>query len=333
MAKQIVDKEKPPYLVNLTQKNTVDKMEGISNKGDADNADSTNPKTSSIKTKKQSDFELEIIPQRKKLSDKPKGDLDMFEDLYESWRTKEETLEYQNKTLSQRIEAYEDMEKTSSVRIADLNKTVELLQASISALHNELNMAENLGKENNDLKSKLNNHQQEIKSLKAALEEKVGEYSTKLMDKEKEHKTILQNLEIEHRKQIDELQSKQDSSFMEKEKEIAELKIKIEEVEKEKQSELIHMSVDYDNKLAKIQRQRAAASLNQQQPSSNQEIFRKKLQHVKSEYEREINLLKEQIASLKTKIPAVESPRLSRSLFTMGPLAKKMRKQWIRFVN
>lgn len=304
-------------------------MEGISNMGDTEHLNDTSLQTLSIKMEKQTgaNFEAEMIPEFKKFSEKPKGDLDMFEDLYESWRTEEEHLEHQSKTLSQKIETYQEMEKISNAKMTDLNKTVELLQASISALHNDLNMTENLGKENNELKSKLDNYQEDIKSLKSEMEEKLRENSSKLSDRENEHKIMIQKLETGYRKKIDELKSKQDNSFAEKDKEIAELRIKIEEIEKENQSEKIRMSVDYDNKLAKIQRQRAAASLNQQQPSSNQEIFRKKLQHLKSEYERELFLLKEQVASLKTQIPAAESPRQSRSSFTIGPLAKKMRKQ------
>ena len=300
------------------------RMDGISNMGDAEHLKNTSLQTLSIKMEKNT--EVEMVNQCKKFSEKPKGDLDMFEDLYESWQTEEENLEYQSKTLNQKIETYQETEKISNARITDLNKTVELLQASISALHNDLNMTENLGKENNELKSKLSNHQQEVKSLKLEMEEKLRDFSTKLSDSENEHKMMIQKLETDHRKQLDEFKSQQDHSFEEKDKKIADLKVKIEEVEKEKESEKIRMSVDYDNKLAKIQRQRAAASLNQQQPSSNQEIFRKKLQHVKSEYEREIFLLKEQVASLKTQIPAAESPRQSRSSFTIGPLAKKMRK-------
>ena len=58
-------------------------------------------------------------------------------------------------------------------------------------------------------------------------------------------------------------------------KEICELKGINEQVESKKQAELSLMSQEYENKLSKLQRQKAMALLNQQIPSSHQEIFRK----------------------------------------------------------
>lgn len=313
--------------VTRSPQNTISIVESmVGRTGDADQK-RVSDKTTSCVQFENINCELRKESVSKLFMEKNRGKLDVFEDMYESWQTNEENLEYENKSLNQRIESYEELQKISKTKIVDLNKTVELLEASVSALHNELNIVENLQRENSDLKSKLNVKEQLMKSLKSELEAKENEYKSKLCNMEKEQKIKIQNLETENRRLIDDLKSQQNDIIKQKNKEVSDLKLRIEEVEKDKQSELVCMSVDYDNKLAKIHRQRAAASLNQQHPSMNQEIFRKKLQHLKSEYEREINSLKEQVASLKSQLPAIESPRQSRSLFTMGPLAKKIKKQ------
>ena len=264
----------------------------------------------------------------KSLYQKPRGNLELFEDMFESWRAKEINIEQEGKGLIQKMEYFEVLEKTSSAKIADLNKTVDLLQTSIDALHNDSNMLEQFGKENTNLKLKLNDKELQIKSFKEELKQRQKEYSSQLCNVTKDHETKIRDLEAEHKKQLEKLGSEQKEIILKKDKEISELKHKTEQAEKDKQSQLVHMSIEFENKLSKIQRQKAAASLNQQLPSSNQEIFRKKLQHLKSEYDKETSSLKEQVRSLQSQLAACESPHQSRSLSTIaGPLSKKTRKQ------
>ena len=265
--------------------------------------------------------------QSKTSNERQKGNLDLFESMFESWRAKEINLEQDGKGLNQKIDTHIEEQKISNAKIEDLNKTIELFQASVTALHNELNMVEHLGKENADLKSKLNKSESQVKALKHEDTQKKSEFSQNLCNIEKEHASKIKFIEEENARQIDKLTSNLNEITKQKDKEICELKHNIEQIEKDKQSELVRMSVDYDNKVAKIQRQKAAASLNQQASSANQEVFRKKLQHLKTEYDREVGNLKEQVASLQSQLSATESPLQSRSLFTVGPLSKKLRKQ------
>lgn len=296
----------------------------VSEKGDNDPKSELNNRSSKNKA---ASIPTETEIQSRTSNERQKGNLDLFESMFESWREKEVDLEQDGKGLNQKIDTYIEEQKISNAKIEDLNKTIELLQASITALHNELNMVEQLGKENADLRSKLNTSESHVKALKHEDNQKKSEFSSKLCNIEKEHASKIKIIEEENTRQIDKLTSNLNEIIKQKDKEICELKHNIEQIEKDKQSELVRMSVDYDNKLAKIQRQKAAASLNQQPSSSNQEIFRKKLQHLKTEYDREVSNLKEQVASLQSQLSATESPRQSRSLFAVGPLSKKMRKQ------
>ena len=85
--------------------------------------------------------------------------------------------------------------------------------------------------------------------------------------------------EAEHKIKLEKMCSEQNEMILQRE--ICELKGINEQVESEKQAELSRMSLEYENKLSKLKRQKAMASLNQQIPSSHQEIFREKLQHLK----------------------------------------------------
>ena len=263
----------------------------------------------------------------KQLRNKSGGNLELFENMFESWRSKEVNLEQEGKTLGQKLENFEVLEKKNIAKIADLNKTVDLLQTSIDVLHNDLHMVEQYHNENTKLKEKLDDRESQIRCLKEQLEQRKKEFKSQFSDIKKEYEIKLHDKEAEHKIQLEKMCSEQNEMILQRDKEICDLKGINEQVESEKQAELSRMSLEYENKLSKLQRQKAVASLNQQIPSSHQEIFRKKLQHLKSEHDREIGSLKQQIRSLQSQLAIQESPHHSRpQLSTVGPLSKKFRK-------
>jgi hypothetical protein len=77
----------------------------------------------------------------------------------------------------------------------------------------------------------------------------------------------------------------------------------------------------YDSKLLKLQKQTSRVQQNAA-ASSNQEIFRKKLQHAKSEYESEISGLKRTISDLENQASRSGAANSSKT----GPLQLKKRK-------
>ena len=68
---------------------------------------------------------------------------------------------------------------------------------------------------------------------------------------------------------------------------------------KEAEAEVVRISMEYETKLTKL-RQKVPSS-NTNNSSTNQEIFRMKLQHIKNEHDREVRLLRERISELEEK--------------------------------
>ena len=303
-------------------------IDGISSTSQSEAQKSNVPSKDMTENKQESEWTSQPVSLPfKQLRNKSGGNLELFENMFESWRSKEVNLEQDGKTLGQKLENFEVLEKKNIAKIADLNKTVDLLQTSIDVLHNDLGMVEQYHNENAKLKEKLDDKESQVRSLKEQLEQRKKEFKSQFSDVKKEYEIKLHDKEAEHKIQLEKMCSEQNEMILQRDKEIRELKGINERVESEKQAELSRMSLEYENKLSKLQRQKAMASLNQQIPSSHQEIFRKKLQHLKSEHDRETGSLKQQIKSLQSQLAIRESPHHSRpQLSTVGTLSKKFRK-------
>ncbi|XP_067678398.1 coiled-coil domain-containing protein 152-like [Haliotis asinina] len=73
------------------------------------------------------------------------------------------------------------------------------------------------------------------------------------------------------------------------------------QLQNSKDAELSRVSLEYEGKLARLQRQKALSNQNQTS-SANSDIFRKKLQNMKNEYEMELSRLRQTVAGLEQKL-------------------------------
>ena len=269
------------------------------------------------------DPELELLMLTCKRTE-AKGDINMFEEMYQHWKSQGKQSAETEKVLHQQLKICEKEKEIAVGKVKDLEKTVDLLQRTVESLHNDLDLVDKFGKENMDLKKELQENKENINKQKELFE-------LKCIALEKSSKEN----ESQYRKDIYDLQTEMEMKINAKAKDIVDLRAmkdqEIDKLNKEMQLEKEKLKMEYESKLVKLQRQKATVSLNQQQSSSaSHEIFRKKLQHLKKEHETEVNSLKEQIKHLQEKLNAHVSTQNSgiqnRQSLSTQPLFKKSRK-------
>ncbi|KAL3857946.1 hypothetical protein ACJMK2_012571 [Sinanodonta woodiana] len=233
-------------------------------------------------------------------------DLDECAAEFEKWQEQEQHFHVERIKTLEELEASKAENCILKSQIAELEKSLTMVQGVIQHHHKDCIQLNELENENRELKSKLKEKTSATEQLKKEINSKIVTYEADFKKMEEVHQSTLAKQEISWKSTLETKMEAMTNELHLKSEEVDGLKERINEVEKEKAAEILRLSVDYENKLTKIQRQMTASSMNQQS-SSNQEIFRKKLHHMKAEYEREINCLKVTISSLQDKLAGFQS--------------------------
>ncbi|XP_014770785.1 coiled-coil domain-containing protein 152 [Octopus bimaculoides] len=181
----------------------------------------------------------------------------------------------------------------------------------------------------------------EVRELKKILVEKnlqIPIIEKELKDTKERHEESLKKLQLEHSRNISEMAR----SFTEERDEMVnELKQQLEEErdknkqlqgtlknqEEKKQNEIVCLKMEFETKMKLLQRQKNQSALSKQ--SCDQEIFRKKLSHMKEEYEKKISELEQSVSSLEWKLS--EAPvlplRERLQLFSNNSIIDKIKKK------
>lgn len=304
---------------NVNETHDNGRVKGVFDSAIEDRDDSTEKEeNSSSPTFKDQELDLEVMMLSCKTTES-KGDINLFEDMFQSWKNQEKRSEALGKDLEQKLEIYEKDKEVAERKVVDLEKSVDLLQKAIESLHNDLELTDKLGKENVDLKASVKDLEEKLANHKEESEEKYKNFEKQISEDKSIHENQLKELQLEMSIKLKDKDKIINDYLTEKEEELNKLS-------REKESEKQKLTVEYENKLVKLQRQKASASINQQQSSSaNQEIFRKKLQHLKKEHEAEIRSMRMQIQSLQDQMNAAKSVQNKPSISTQ-PLFKRARR-------
>ncbi|KAK6189105.1 hypothetical protein SNE40_005145 [Patella caerulea] len=217
---------------------------------------------------------------------------DLLIETIDSWNNEHQKLVNAFKTLQGKMEVMtHEKEKKDQSNSSLINETEDFLE-SVKNSQPLLQRINNLDEENERLKENVSKLQYQVENLKKEKSEFEEETHKGIMKQEKIHQD-----EVKYLKDLFNLEAHQNEmSTKEKinkyEKEIQDLQQKNNQLQASKEAELTHLSMEYENQLAKIHRQKLQNQQNQSN-SGNQEIFRKKLQHMKEEYEGEIRRLKQ----------------------------------------
>ncbi|XP_044302466.1 coiled-coil domain-containing protein 152 [Varanus komodoensis] len=188
-----------------------------------------------------------------------------------------------------------------------------VLQNVIKGLQQTIENQCNLRDENEKLKStvcileeKLKIHEQEHKNT---VERLLKEIETK----EEEHKLEQRQFHCDMNKKIETSEEEHKQLMERKELEILELTSQLKAQEKQKENEIIKLQIEFHAKLLKLQSKAPKPSPNP--TPSPQNIFRRKLQHLQEEKNKEIEFLRNTIKDLEHRLRTSQDSHLKRREF------------------
>ncbi|XP_004448277.1 coiled-coil domain-containing protein 152 [Dasypus novemcinctus] len=176
---------------------------------------------------------------------------------------------------------------------ATLHNMIKGLQQTIEYQHNLKDENEQLKRNADLMKEKLKSHEQEYKNS-------IAKFVSEMKIKEEGHKIEIRKLYQDMQKKVELSEEKHKELIGEKEMEISELNAKLRTQEKENQNEIIRLQIEFDAKLARVQ-----TKSTKPYPDSialPQSIYRRKLQHLQEEKNKEIAILRNTICDLEQRL-------------------------------
>ncbi|XP_063151764.1 coiled-coil domain-containing protein 152 [Candoia aspera] len=190
-------------------------------------------------------------------------------------------------TISQ---SREEMDKQEC---AAFQNVIKGLQQTIENQYNLRDENENLKNEVQILEEKLKAHEEEHKNV-------VDKLIMEIKNKEKEHHLEKNKLHSDMNKQFEIKVEEHKQLIEKKDLEILKLTKQLKAQEKEKQNEIIKLQIEFSTKLARLQTKALKVQAN---PTTlPQNIYRRKLQHLQEEKNKEIEFLQNTIKDLEQKL-------------------------------
>ncbi|CAC5419292.1 unnamed protein product [Mytilus coruscus] len=240
------------------------------------------------------------------------NDLDDFQKSFDHWQNFTESLMKEKSKLQENVNTLSHDKQKLVSKNEELENQIDHLQTVLDFTHKSLHRICDVEEENREVKANL-------ERLKADIEDS----NLKMDEKERQHLRIIEEITIDNEKQKEEVKNsmkilleneneRNEISLRKKNSEVEELKEKLQVSSRESEAEIVRVSMEYEGKLAKLRQKLPSSTAHGS--STNQEIFRMKLQHMKNEYEREVRLLKEQVSELEERETA--HPGGNRMTFT-----------------
>ncbi|XP_058420140.1 coiled-coil domain-containing protein 152 [Diceros bicornis minor] len=203
------------------------------------------------------------------------------------------------------LKVMQTKEVSTKEECATLHNMIKGLQQTIEYQHNLKGENEQLKRNADLMKEKLKYHEQEYKN-------NVAKLMSEMKAKEEGHKIEIMKLYQDMQKKV-KLNEEQNKELVEKkEVEVSELYAKLRTQEMEKQNEIIKLQLEFDAKLARVQ------TKSKSYPDSTilpQSIYRRKLQHLQEEKNKEIAILRNTIRNLEQRLSAGKDSHLKRRRF------------------
>ncbi|XP_007487469.2 coiled-coil domain-containing protein 152 isoform X2 [Monodelphis domestica] len=177
------------------------------------------------------------------------------------------------------------------IQLDKTNSLLTFMQTQENSFKDDEN--EQLKKSNDILKEKLKSHEQEYKR-------QIDKLVREIQTKEEEHKMEIRKANLDMQKKFELNEEKHKEVMEKKEMEISELTTKLRTQDMDKQNEIIKLQIEFNAQLARAQTKSAKSY-----PDSTvlpQNIYRRKLQHLQEEKNKEIAILRDTIRDLEHRL-------------------------------
>ncbi|XP_078354281.1 coiled-coil domain-containing protein 152-like [Oculina patagonica] len=225
-----------------------------------------------------------------------------FEQVVRKTGQENSCLQKEIRSLNKQLQSSQDAEKIAL-------EEAEKFKAMVDGLQKVLLQRCDKEEENAELKSQITL----IKEKSIRLEQDHKNQISKAINNHKQEILRLREEALQQRKrEITTLEKSQ----QEKSVQIQQLQKQLADATHAHHTEIVKLRLEYDEKLLKLQRERNNAKAQAGQSfNANTDIFRKKLQFVKAEAQKEINALKSKVADLERKLAVQQMPATKRKMF------------------
>ncbi|NXL52395.1 CC152 protein, partial [Podilymbus podiceps] len=187
------------------------------------------------------------------------------------------------------------------------------LQNVIKGLTQTIENQCNVKDENDRLKDTIHILEEKLKACEQEYKDQIEKLTIEIKKKEEDHKLEITQLNCDVRKKLEIKEVEYREHREKKELEILELTRQLKIQNEEKQNEIIKLQIEFNAKLARVQNKTTKSF-----PDASvlpQSIYRRKLQHLQGEKNKEIEILRNTIRDLEQRLNKCQDLQFKRSRF------------------
>ncbi|XP_027601414.1 coiled-coil domain-containing protein 152 [Pipra filicauda] len=239
--------------------------------------------------------------------------LDKLLDDFSEIEKKISEINEANNLLIHQLEKCNRLLTLSQSKEESVKEECTTLQNVISGLTQTIENQCNVKDENDRLKDTIHTLEDKLKASEEEYKDQIEKLMTEIKNKEDDHKLEITQLNCDIRKKFEVKEMEYREEREKKELEILELTRQLKIQNEEKQNEIIKLQIEFNAKLARAQ-DKTTKSFSDASVLP-QSIYRRKLQHLQEEKNKEIEFLRNTIRDLEQRLHKGQDLHLKRKRF------------------
>ncbi|XP_053151280.1 coiled-coil domain-containing protein 152 isoform X3 [Hemicordylus capensis] len=219
-------------------------------------------------------------------------------------------LHGENNLLSLQLDKTKRLLTISQSKEGSAQEECATLQNMIKGLQQTIENLCHLRDENERLKNTVHISEKTLKTHEQEYKNQIDRLMREIESKGKEHKLEQRKIYCDMNKKIETMEEEHKQLIEKKDLEILELTRQLRDQEKEKQNEIIKLQIEFNEKLVRIQNKAPKPYPAPTALPLHQSIYRRKLQHLQEEKNKEIEVLRNTIRDLEQKLSKGQDSRL-----------------------
>ncbi|NWY49777.1 CC152 protein, partial [Chionis minor] len=226
--------------------------------------------------------------------------LDKLLDSFSEIEKKISGINEANNLLVLQLEKCNRLLTLSQSKEESVKEECTTLQNVIKGLTQTIENQCNVKDENDRLKGTIHILEEKLKACEQEYKDKIEKLMIEIKNKEEDHKSEITQLNCDMRKKFEVKEEEYREERERKELEILELTRQLKIQNEEKQNEIIKLQVEFNAKLARVQNNTTKSFSDAS--VLPQSIYRRKLQHLQEEKNKEIEILRNTVRDLEQRL-------------------------------
>ncbi|NXE79362.1 CC152 protein, partial [Cochlearius cochlearius] len=239
--------------------------------------------------------------------------LDKLLDNFSEIEKKISEINEANNLLVLQLEKCNRLLTLSQSKEESVKEECTTLQNVIKGLTQTIENQCNVKDENDRLKGTIHILEEKLKACEQEYKDQIEKLTVEIKNKEEDHKLEITQLNCDIRKKFEIKEGEYREQRERKELEILELTRQLKIQNEEKQNEIIKLQIEFNAKLARVQNKTTKAFSDAS--ILPQSIYRRKLQHLQEEKNKEIEILRNTIRDLEQRLNKGQDPHFKRRRF------------------